>query len=73
MGYVTVDCPGTRIVLIDTKPHGTNRDVDGQLFVLDVEDGLHRFSLEGGHCTPPSMLRMVENTSGLAPLRIVFT
>ena len=73
MGWVTVDCPGTRIVLIDDKTQGPNRDAAGELNVLMIDDGLHTFALDGGNCTPPTQDLLVRYTSAQAPLRVLFT
>jgi len=73
MGHVVVEFREARIVLIDDKTQGPNKDLNGEYFVLGIEDGLHTFSLQGGNCTPPSQDVVVRYTSAQAPLHVIFT
>lgn len=72
MGWVIVEFPATREVFVDDKGQGPNRDADGTLRVLFVEDGRHTFGLGGDDVTPPSQDATVRNTSILDPLHVVF-
>jgi hypothetical protein len=74
MGWVIVEFPDTREVLIDDKPQGPNRWPNGELRTIIIDDGDHTFCLgPPPDCAPPSHTLFVEKTSVLMPLRVVFT
>ncbi len=68
MGYIIVRFSETRQVIIDDVGSGQNTGV-----VIEVEDGRHIIKLDGEtNFRPPSLDLVVEETSELDPLEVVF-
>jgi len=74
MGWVIAEFPETREILVDDKPQGPNRWPNGEYRTIIIDDGDHTFRLgpppDG---TPAAQKLVVEKTSVLAPLHVVFT
>ena len=73
MEYVVVVFPGRREVLVDGVVQGYNCLPSGEVCILRVDEGLHRFRLRGPDDYVPLWLTVdVGSTSVNAPLRVVF-
>lgn len=73
MGYVIVEFPERREVLVDDVSQGDNRDDAGNYRILRIADGLHTFRLAGADDYVPAFQnRRVADTTAVNPLRVVF-
>jgi hypothetical protein len=73
MGYVIVEFPERRGVLLDGQPIGENRDASNNYRVLRVADGVATFALEPPDDVRPANQRVVvAGTSAMQPLRVIF-
>jgi len=74
MEYVVVEFPDRREVLVDGIVQGFNREPAGELRILRLDEGLHRFRLRGPDDYVPLWLTVdVTETSANSPLSVVFT
>ena len=74
MEYVVVVFPDRREVLVDGEVQGYNREPTGELRILRVDEGLHRFRLRGPDDYLPLWLTVdVVGTNVNKPLTVVFT
>jgi hypothetical protein len=75
MEYVVVEFPDRREVLVDGTPQGYNRELNGELRILRIDEGgEHRFRLRGPDDYLPLWLTVdVVGTNVNKPLTVVFT
>lgn len=74
MEYVLVDFPDRREVLVDGAAVGFNRELDGTLAQLRIDEGTHRFRLRGPDDYIPLWQTLdVVDTNVNNPLVVVFT
>jgi hypothetical protein len=72
--FVIVEFPDRREVLVDGIVHGHNRELTGELRIIQVNEGLHRFRLRGPDDYLPLWLTLeVDSTNENAPLYVLFT
>jgi hypothetical protein len=73
MEFVIVQFPDRREVLVDGVSFGHNRELTGDLRILQVGEGVHRFRLRGPDDYVPLWTTIdVTDTDVNAPLRVVF-
>lgn len=73
MEYVIVEFGERREVLVDGVSQGDNMTAPGSYCLLMVTDGTHTLELGGPkNYVPPSQTVVIDGTSPINPLRVVF-
>ena len=75
MGFVIVEFPDPREVLVGGESEGLNRWPDGQYRTLFIGNGLQTFRLAGQHDfdPDPNRVEVLADSTRVDPQRIVFT